>query len=86
MNTNSITGGKMSVGSKFIHIRVNDKLHKSLNRKAKETHRTVSQNIRDILSTSEHPLEIDRWQSGLPVTLQTAKEQMTKNEEDHVTV
>jgi len=64
----------MSIGRKLIHVRVNDKLHKSLNQRAKDTNRTVSQYIRDILSTSTHPLEI-----GLPVTIPEAQEDMKKH-------
>jgi len=30
----------MSIGNKLIHVRVNDKLHNSLNQRAKDTNRT----------------------------------------------
>jgi len=66
----------MSIGRKLIHVRVNDKLHESLNQRAKDTNRTVSQYIRDILSTSTHPLEI-----GLPVTIPEAQEDMKKQDQ-----
>ena len=63
----------MSIGNKLIHIRVNDKLHKSVKQRAKDTNRTVSQYVRDILSTSTHPLEV-----GLPLTIHDAKKDMEK--------
>ena len=76
IDTQPITGGKMSIGNKLIHVRVNDKLHNSLNQKAKDTNRTVSQYIRDILSTSTHPLEL-----GLPVTIHEAQQNMEKRDQ-----
>ena len=66
----------MSIGNKLIHVRVNDRLHKSLNQRAKDTNRTVSQYIRDILSTSTHPLEV-----GLPITIHEAQEDMEKRDQ-----
>ena len=66
----------MSIGNKLIHVRVNDRLHKSVNQRAKDTNRTVSQYIRDILSTSIHPLEI-----GLPVTIHEAQKNMERRDE-----
>ena len=71
----------MSIGNKLIHIRVNDKLHKSLTQRAKDTNRTMSQYIRDILSTSDHPLEIERWRSGLPLTIQESKDAMERRDQ-----
>ena len=71
----------MSIGNKLIHIRVNDKLHKSLTQRAKDTNRTMSQYIRDILSTSDHPLEIERWGAGFPLTIQEAKDAMERRDE-----
>jgi len=70
----------MSIGNKLIHVRVNDKLHNSLNQRAKDTNRTVSQYIRDILSTSDHPLEIERWRSGLPLTIQESRDAMERRD------
>ena len=71
----------MSIGNKLIHIRVNDKLHKSLNQRAKDTNRTMSQYIRDILTTSDHPLEVERWRAGFPLTIQEAKDAMERRDE-----
>ena len=71
----------MSIGNKLIHIRVNDKLHKSLNQRAKDTNRTMSQYIRDILTTSDHPLEVERWRAGFPLTIQEAKDSMERSDE-----
>ena len=71
----------MSIGNKLIHVRVNDRLHKSLNQRAKDTNRTVSQYIRDVLSTSDHPLEIERWRSGLPLTIQESKDAMERRDQ-----
>ena len=66
----------MSLGNKLIHVRVNDKLHESLIQRANDTNRTMSQYIRDILSTSTHPLEV-----GLPVTIPEAQEDMEKRDQ-----
>ena len=63
----------MSLGRKLIHVRVNDELHKLLIQRAKDTNRTMSQYIRDILSTSTHPLEV-----GLPLSIHDAKKDMEK--------
>ena len=71
----------MSIGRKLIHVRVNDKLHKSLNQRAKDTNRTMSQYIRDILTTSDHPLEVERWRAGFPLTIQEAKDAMERRDE-----
>ena len=71
----------MSIGNKLIHIRVNEKLHKSLNQRAKDTNRTMSQYIRDILTTSDHPLEVERWRAGFPLTIQEAKDAMERRDE-----
>ena len=71
----------MSIGNKLIHIRVNDKLHKSLTQRAKDTNRTMSQYIRDILSTSDHPLEVERWRAEFPLTIQEAKDAMERRDE-----
>ena len=71
----------MSIGNKLIHVRVNDRLHKSLNQRAKDTNRTVSQYIRDILTTSDHPLEVERWRAGFPLTIQEAKDAMERRDE-----
>ena len=71
----------MSIGNKLIHIRVNDKLHKTLNQRAKDTNSTMSQYIRDILTTSDHPLEVERWRAGFPLTIQEAKDAMERRDE-----
>lgn len=71
----------MRDAKKMIHIRVNDKLHESLIQRAKDTNRTMSQYIRDILSTSNHPLEVERWRSGLPLTIQESKDAMERRDE-----
>ena len=74
----------MSLGRKLIHVRVNDKLHESLIQRANDTNRTMSQYIRDILSTHNHPLfpfPITTPETGLPVTIHEAQKDMEKRDQ-----
>ena len=77
----------MRDAKKMIHIRVNDKLHESLILRAKDTNRTMSQYIRDILSTHNHPLfpahipPTYTPETGLPVTINEAQEDMEKRDQ-----
>ena len=77
----------MSIANKLIHIRINDKLHESLKQRAKDTNRTVSQYVRDILSTHNHPLfpahipPTYTPETGLPVTIHEAQENMEKRDQ-----
>ena len=77
----------MSIANKLIHIRINDKLHESLKQRAKDTNRTVSQYVRDILSTHNHPLfpfpipPTYSPETGLPVSIHEAQENMEKRDQ-----
>jgi len=77
----------MRDAKKMIHIRVNDKLHESLIQRAKDTNRTMSQYIRDILSTHNHPLfpahipPTYTPETGLPVTINEAQKDMEKRDQ-----
>ena len=61
---------------KLIALRVNEDLYNNLNAKAKGSHRSMSQYIRDLILTSIHPVD-----PAFRQTVEQAQKQMESRDE-----